>query len=384
FLLGTASGGFLEVNSQPARQQRFWSAYVQDDIRVTPKLKLNAGLRWDYQGPTTDRFNALTRGFDRQSSSPLQARGVNLRGGMLFAGTGSNDRGLFDKDWNNFGPRVGAAYQVNSKTVVRGGYGLIYSPLVDDPGLAPGYSQRTPMVTSIRTGLPQNTLTNPFPDGIQQPVGNRLGLATFLGQGFTVSATNRVAPWTHQFSFEIQRELPGDFLLTASYVGSRARAFSVTKGINEIPRDTFALGATELSRNVTNPLAGLIPGTSLNGATAQQQQLLRPYIQFLGINEVNRPEGNSRYDSFQLLVYKRFSRGLNFSAAYTNSKTIEHNSYANAQDAHPEKVISSWDIPQNLQLNGVYELPFGRAKPFFSDAPAPVRRLVGGAAASST
>src|SRR6185436_12170576 len=170
----------------------------------------------------------------------------------------------------------------------------------------------------------------------------------------------------------------GQFLVTAAYVGNRARGFSVTKGINEIPRDAFALGATELSRNVTNPLAGLIPGTSLNGATVQRQQLLRPFIQFLGINELNRSEGESRYDSFQLMVYKRLSRGLNFSVAYTNSKTIEKASYANAQDSQLEKVIAAWDVPQSLQINGVYELPFGKGKPFGGNAHPVVRALLGG------
>ncbi len=378
FLLGTPQSGFIDINSWPARQQRSWSLYVQDDIRVTAKLKLNAGLRWDYQGPVTDRFNALTRGFDRASPSPLKAPGVDLRGGLLYAGAGGLDRGIFDKDWNNFGPRFGAAYQLTDKTVLRGGYGLIYAQTFDDPGNAPGYSQRTAMVTSIRTGVPENTLANPFPGGILQPVGNALGLATFLGQGFNFSSPARVLPWTHQFSFEIQRELPGQFLVTAAYVGSRGRGFSVTKGFNEIPRDAFALGAAELSRNAPNPLAGLIPGTSLNGATVQRQQLLRPYIQFLGINELNRSEGMSKYDSFQLMVYKRLSRGLNFSVAYTNSKTLEQASYANAQDVQLEKVIAAWDVPQNLQLNGVYELPFGRGKPVGAGAHPVVQRLIGG------
>ena len=378
FLLGTASSGFLDVNSWPARQQRGWSLYVQDDIRVTPKLKINAGLRWDYQGPVTDRFNALTRGFDRTSASPLRAPGVDLKGGLLYAGAGGLDRGIFDKDWNNFGPRFGAAYQLSGKTVLRGGYGLIYAQTFDDPGNAPGYSQRTAMVTSIRTGIPQNTLTNPFPDGILQPVGNRLGLATFLGQGYNVSDPGRVVPWTHQFSFEIQRELPGQFLVTAAYVGSRGRGFSVSKGINEIPREAFALGATELSRNVANPLAGLIPGTALNGATVQRQQLLRPFIHFLGIGELNRSEGRSKYDSFQLLVYKRLSHGLNFSVSYTNSKTIEQPLYSNAQDAQLETVIAAWDIPQSLQINGLYELPFGKGKAAGASAPPAVQRLIGG------
>ena len=278
----------------------------------------------------------------------------------------------------NFGPRFGATYALTPRTVLRGGYGLIYAGSFDDPGGAPGYNQRTAMVTSVRAGIPENTLTNPFPTGILQPVGNTLGLATFLGQGFNFGDVERNIPYTHQFSFEVQRELPGQFLVTAGYVGSRIRRLQVTKPFNEISLASLNLGATALTANVANPFAGLIPGTAVNTATVQRQQLLRPFPQFLGINELFTDVGLSRYDSFQLIVYKRLSRGLNFSIAYTNSKTIDQVSYANPQDTTTEKVVASWDIPQNVQINGVYELPFGPGKSYGASAPAIVRRLIGG------
>src|SRR5579885_2604070 len=378
FLLGTPASGGIDVNSQPARQQRLWSAYIQDDIRVTAKLKLNAGLRWDYLGPMTDRFNALTRGFDTASPSPLKVPGLDLKGGLLYAGVGGNSRGIYDQHWTNFGPRLGAAYQLTPKTVLRGGYGLIYAQTFDDPGGAPGFNQQTAMVTSIRTGIPENTLTNPFPNGILHPVGNTLGLATFLGQGFNFADPQRNIPYTHQFSFEVQRELPGQFLVTAAYVGSRTRRLEVNKPFNEISLSSLALGASALTANVANPFAGLIPGTALNGPTVQRQQLLRPFPQFTGITQLFLDQGMSSYNAFQLMIYKRFSSGLNFSAAYTNSKTIDQTSYANAQDTRLEKVITPWDVPQNIQLNGVYELPFGPGKRFGSSSPAVVRRLIGG------
>jgi len=378
FLLGTPQSGGIDVNNQPARQQQLLSFYLQDDIRLTPKLKINAGIRWDYLGPLTDRFDALTRGFDRTSPSPLQVSGLALKGGLLFAGAGGNPRGIFERDLNNFGPRFGAAYQLNQKTVLRGGYGLVYAQTFDDPGLAPGYSQRTAMVTTVRTGVPQNLLTNPFPDGILQPAGNSAGLATFLGQGFNFSDPTRTVPMTHQFSFEIQRELPKQLLFTLGYVGSRIRGLSVNKPFNEISAESLALGATALTANVPNPMAGRIPGTALNAATVQRQQLLRPYPQFLGITELNRSEGRQTYNSLQALLYKRLSAGLNFSAAYTYSKTLEATSYRNPQDNAPERIVSIWDVPHSFQVNGVYELPFGKGKPFASDANSVVRALAGG------
>jgi hypothetical protein len=378
FLLGTPETGYIDVNSQPARQQRLLSFYLHDDYRITQKLKLNLGLRWDYLGPLTDRFNALTRGFDTTSASPLQAPGINLKGGLLFAGVGGNDRGIFVKDLNNFAPRAGFAYQWNEKTVIRGGYGLMYAQTFDDPGGAPGFSQRTGLVSSVAAGVPQDTLTNPFPVGILRPVGNSQGLGTFLGQSFNFANPNRVVPYTHQFSLEVQRELPGRVLLTLGYVGSRIRALSVQKGFNEVSPESLALGSAALTQNVANPLAGRLPGTALNGATVQRQQLLRPFPQFLAINEFNRSEGESRYDGFQFLLAKRLAKGVTANLSYTYSKTIERVSYRNAQDSALEKVVAAWDVPQSLQLNGVYELPFGTGRHFASSATKVVKHLISG------
>jgi hypothetical protein len=378
FLLATPASGFIDVNSWPALQQRLFSVFVQDDIRVTQRLKLNLGLRWDYMGPMTDRFNALNRGFDRNATSPLNVPGVTLKGGLLFAGVNGVDRGIYDKSWDNFGPRIGFAYSLNSKTVLRGGYGLIHGQSFDDPGSAPGFSQRTDMVTTIRTGIPENTLTNPFPAGILTPVGAAQGLATFLGQSFSFNDPTRNIPRTHQFSFEVQRELPGQMLVSLAYVGSRSHRLQVNHQINEIPLPALSLGASELTRNVTNPLAGRIPGTALNGATVQQQQLLRPFIQFLSLNEQFESIGESRYDGLQFMVYKRLSSGLNFSVAYTYSRTFERKSFANPQDTQLMRLPAQWDIPNNLQLNGVYELPFGQGKRFAATAPTGLKQLISG------
>lgn len=378
FLLGTPESGFIDVNSQPARQQQLISFYLHDDYRVTNKLKLNLGLRWDYLGPMTDRFNALTRGFDTTSASPLQAPGLNLKGGLQFAGVGNNDRGIFRKDLNNFAPRFGFAYSWDEKTVLRGGYGLMYAQTFDDPGGAPGFSQRTGMVSSVVAGLPQNTLANPFPGGILSPVGNSLGLGTFMGQSFQFANPNRDVPWTHQFSLEIQRELPGRVLLTAGYVGSRIRGLGVSKPFNEISAESFALGSAALSQTVPNPMAGLLPGTALNGPTVQRQQLLRPFPQFLGINELFRSEGEARYDGFQLMLAKRYASGVSASLSYTYSKTLDRVSYRNAQDTELEKVAATWDVPQSLQLSAVYELPFGAGRAFGAGAPTFARHLISG------
>jgi hypothetical protein len=388
FLMGTPQSGYIQVNSQPARQEQLFSLYSQNDIRVTPKLKVNLGLRWDYIAPMTDRFNELGRGFSTTAQSPLQVPGMTVTGGLLFTGTGGQPRGIFDSVWHNFGPRAGAAYQLDNRTVIRGGYALVYGQTWYDPGNAPGFSQQTNMVTSIQAGVPANTLDNPFPTGILVPVGHSLGLSTALGQSFSFAdPAGGQPPYVHQFSFEIQRELPGDFLVSAGYVGSRSRDIAVSQQINALPLSAFALGASALTASVANPFAGLIPGTSLNGATVQRYQLMVPFPQFLGstaangsggITEMYEPIGKSSYNGAQLLVSKRLSYGLNFSVAYTISKQIDQTSYANPQDTQLEKVIASWDIHQNLQINFTYQLPFGAGKHFGASMARPVRAAIGG------
>jgi outer membrane receptor protein involved in Fe transport len=386
FLLGVPQSGYIQVNSEPARQEKLASLYLQDDFKVTDRLKVNLGLRWDYLGPLTDRFNELARGFSTTVASPLQPPGLPLRGGLLFTGVGGEPRGIFDANYHNFGPRAGAAYQLDRHTVLRGGYALVYGQTWNDPGNAPGFSQTTNMVTSIVSGVPYNTLDNPFPGGVLQPVGAALGLSTAFGQSFQFAdPAGGSPPYVHQFSFEVQRELPADFLVSAAYVGSRSRRIQVSQQLNALPLGALQLGSAALTKNVTNPMAGLIPGTALNGATVQQQQLLVAFPQFLinGVTELYEPIGTSSYNALQVLVSKRLSYGLNFSVAYTWSKQIDQTSYANPQDTRLEKVIAAWDIPQNLQINMVYDLPFGTGKKFGSGAVAPVRYAISGWTVSS-
>jgi Carboxypeptidase regulatory-like domain len=381
FLLGTPQSGYIQVAGEPARQEKLTSVYFQNDIRVTEKLKINLGLRWDYLGPMTDRFNQLPRGFAAQTLNPISTPAFPVYGGVLFAGVNGNPRGIFNSSWGNVGPRAGAAYQLDQHTVLRGGYALIYGQTWYDPGNAPGFTQTTNMVTSIQTGIPANTLDNPFPTGILQPTGSSLGLSTALGQTYTFAdPAGGAPPYVQQFSFEVQREVARDFLVSAAYVGSRSSRLAVTQQLNALSAANLALGATALNANVPNPFAGRLPGTSLNGATIQQQQFLAPYPEFLlnGITENFRPIGKSSYNSAQFVVTKRLSYGLNFSVAYTISKQIDQTNFANPQDTQLERVIAAWDIPQNLQINFLYQLPFGTGKPWGSNLAAPLRVAVSG------
>lgn len=381
FLLGTPQSGYIQVASEPAREEKLGSLFFQNDIRLTEKLKINLGLRWDYLGPLTDRFNELPRGFAFTTPNPISPPNFPVYGGVLFAGVNGNPRGIFNPSYGNFGPRLGVAYQLDSNTVLRGGYALIYGQTFNDPGNAPGFTQTTNMVTSIQAGIPSNTLDNPFPNGILRPAGSSQGLLTALGQTYQFAdPAGGAPPLVHQFSFEIQRQLPGNLLVSAGYVGSRSDRLPVSQQLNALPIGALALGTAALSQSVPNPFAGLLPGTSLNGATVQEQQLLVPYPEFLinGVTEAFRPIGKSSYNAVQIVAAKRMSFGLNFNVSYTISKQIDQTSYANPQDVNLERVIAAWDIPQNLQINFLYELPFGSGKPLGASLAKPARWAISG------
>ncbi len=162
----------------------------------------------------------------------------------------------------------------------------------------------------------------------------------------------------HQFSIGVQRELPWQTVIDASYVGSRTRQYPVAKGINEISAENYLQGTAMLVQ-VANPFAGLLPGTAYNGATVPIQQLLRPFPQFAGITEDRRPIGEIDYNALQVSMNKRLSHGLQFLVSYTYSKRKQRTEFLNAQDSwnNPLEVVSGDDAPHHLQVSGTYRVP---------------------------
>ncbi|WP_348268060.1 carboxypeptidase regulatory-like domain-containing protein [Edaphobacter paludis] len=386
FLLGTPQTGTIDKNSYPTRQMKMTSLYLQNDIRVRKNLTLNLGIRWDYLGTITDRFNGLAT-FDPTVVNPLAVTGQTLYGGLLFAGVNGQQRGITNQRWGNLGPRFGASYQLGHSTVFHGGYGLLYGQAMNDPGEAPGFSYTTNMVTSVQSGIPYNTLTDPFPNSsVQSPSYASNGLKTYLGQSFSFASPNGKAPTVQQFSFGVQHQFPKDFLLTMSYVGARFGRLPVSHQINAVPLSAVGFGATYLTQSVANPFAGLLPGTALNNKTVQRQQLLAPYPQFLvgtitgtsGITEMFIPIGTSSYDAGQFVLQKRLSYGLDFTVQYTLSKQLDQKLYSNPQDTGLQKVIAAWDVPRNMQISLLWQLPFGTGRAFGSHLAAPVRWAISG------
>jgi hypothetical protein len=391
-LLGYAASGSAGFTANPFYQWIYTAPWVQDDIKLTPKLSLNLGVRWDITSPVTERFNRMNRDFFTTQVNPIsnsidQSKfpGMKVYGGIGFAGQGGLPRSAFDSDLNNFQPRIGAAYQINSKTVLRGGWAVFYLAPTDS-GFNSGFSQSTPFVaTQDSNRTPFNTISNPFPTGLIQPSGATAGASTFLGQGVNFVYPGSRNPYVHQFSFGFQRELPGRMSVEASYVGSRTISALVSNSINSLSLANLALGDPTkggdpnfLNQQVPNPFQNLLPGTTINGATIARSQLLKPFPEFTGVTITDTNVGRIWYNSLQVSAQKRYSHGFTFTANYTLSKNIQATSYLNAQDAAPTNVLTAFDRPQRLAFAPSYELPFGPGKPLLNSSNGVVKRLVGG------
>jgi hypothetical protein len=184
-----------------------------------------------------------------------------------------------------------------------------------------------------------------------------LGAATFLGQAFTYSDPNRVIPHVNQFSFGVQRLLPWALRLDVSYAGSRTYELEVSRNINALSLANLNLGAVALNASVPNPFAGLLPGTTLNGATTTEQQLLLPFPQFGAITESNQSLGYTWYNSLQLNLEKRFSSGLFLVFSGTLSRNMEAVSYLNPENTHLDRELTADDSPFRMRVSGGYRIP---------------------------
>jgi hypothetical protein len=370
-LLGYPASGSNDFNAALAYGNRYYVGFLQDDWRVSRRVTLNLGIRWDYESPISERFDRQNAGFAAGAVSPFQVPGMTLTGGLLF--TDSSNRLPYRRDLNNWQPRAGVAWQVRPSTVIRGGYGISFLPSFDT-GNNNGFSVQTAYIASTDGGLtPANKLSNPFPAGYLAPVGRSQGLSTLLGQGFSYANNWRVLPYVQQFSLGFQQELRFRLLIDASYVGSLTSKLQSSKGINEVSAEELKLG-NDLLTQVPNPFAGLLPGSSINGATVPRQQLLRTFPQFVGLTEQRRSVGSANYHAFQLRIEKRMSHGVHFLGSYTFSKSLESVGYLNAQDSWEQtaRVLTGVDAPQRFILSGGWDLPF------FKDSRGIARQLLAG------
>ena len=379
YLLGEVDTSSLSSPTANRFGQSTWGFYAHDQWRVTQKLTLNVGLRYDLFLPARETYNRIGH-FDPTVPNP--AAGGRL-GAITFYGQGTGRNGLQtfqDVYYKAFGPRVGIAYAFNPKTVVRSSYGISYTPLY----LAFGFPANIGWSASVSPATLDNGVTpafnwnNGFPPVF--PVLPNLSPSIVNGSGVPYIARTNIRPGrTQNLNFGIERELPFRIAVRADYIGNLTHGLpnNGLVQLNQLDPRYFALGDLLLA-NISSAqaqAAGIV--APYPGFTGSVAQALRPFPQYQGVNQVAAPAGFSLYHSFQFNVQKRFGEGLSFLAAYTIEKQLSSGGIQHTTLRTLSKNLGN-DRPQLLALSYVYDLPFGPGKRFANSNSAFVKQVVGG------
>jgi hypothetical protein len=391
-------------------QSQYHGVFFHDDWRIMPKLTLNLGLRYELELGLTERYNRFVRGFDTTTPSPVQAAAqaayttaynanpanfllapadFKVLGGLVSAD--ANNRALWEPDKDTLQPRIGASYQLNDRTVLRGGWGVFMAPFRVIPAdmIQTGFNAQTPFIPTNDQG--RNfvaTLNNPFPSGFTPAFGSSLGLLTSFGQSLSASdagivPSNRKNAKFSRIILGIQHELPGQIVVEANYVSSWGYDMSVVRNLDFVPRQYMAdmtgvtdlatatardaAANTNLSATITNPFRNLLNGTAAasspfnTASTISRAQSLLRFPQFANV-WVQEYNGTNRYNSLQFQAAKRFSKGFSFNATYTYSRLRERLGYLNPSDTELEDRIGTEDRPNRFTFATTYELPIGRGR----------------------
>jgi|HubBroStandDraft_6_1064221.scaffolds.fasta_scaffold18062_2 hypothetical protein len=420
------SFGEATVPALTAGKETYRSAYFGDTWRVTSKLTLNFGVRYDLPGTWSERFNDMSywdpAATNRTVTGCSGTPGVGVCPGDVFlVGDGANPtRNNLPLTKTEFMPRLGAAYSWDQKTVIRAGFGLFFIPNWVFFNLNPSNDTindaNTLWLATTNGGLtPNSTLTatnctfapesltcptnGPFGPNIVTPLGRGNASAFAAGTNITEAPyTNQKYAYVEQYNLDIQRELPMGIFIDVAYAGSKGvhLANPTASQVNQISDSILATPAAQagsLAVKVPNPFVGINTVSSLNPSTSPTVlagQLLRPYPEYGGVALAGFGCCGSTYNSLQVTAKKRFRSGGTFLAAYTNAKLLTNadtlttwleSGVGEVQDWNNlkgEKSLSSQDVSQRLVVSYVYDLPFGRGQRYMTDASGIMGKVVSG------
>jgi hypothetical protein len=406
YLLGIVESGSLLYRDSVARNQLYSAVFIQDDWRATRKLTLNIGLRYELETGFKERY-------DRQSSfnpdilSPLSQQveaklGRPVYGAVEFAGLNGYPRGLWATA-HNWGPRIGFAYSITPRTVIRTGFGITYFPTTQRAYLVSsgqGYSVTNNVTVTLDSVNPIASFADPFPPGypVVRPTGNSQGRATGWGSNPNGGVFNAANSYVEQWNFGIQRELTASLVVGISYAGGHGVKLPLMFDANDVnpalygDRNSPAAGITALQRQMPNPFYGLIDVGNFRNQTMSFQALNARFPQYSTLRMQYMPWGKSAYNSIQISATKSMRNGLSMRLALTMAKSLGNvnnlttadsvgEGNANYQNAHAmaiERSVATTDIPRRLALNATYDLPFGKGRKFASGAGRILNGFVGG------
>jgi Carboxypeptidase regulatory-like domain len=401
FLLGTVTQGLLQTVDRPAALEWYGAAFANDTFQVNRRLTLNLGLRWEQPGSYYEKHNRLNVWLPNAVDPLSQATGLNLHGQFALVNTPLyRSRTEQQLHWDRFSPRVGFAFRAASSTTIRGGYGITYLP--NDSGFASG-PEGSPVniANSIMQTLPNGsgtTLSNPFPNGLVQPIGNDVSrLGELEGSGF-VTATLPYGPYPYaqQWNLNVGQQIAAKTVLEIGYAGSKGTHLPLyVSSLDQLSPAYLSQGAS-LTNFVPNPFFGKVPANTLLGElpAIPAGQLLRPYPQFFGVFAASPFIGGSVYHSLQAKLQRQFGAGGNLLASYTWSKLISDTDsltawveaatpggqygQQNAYDRGADRSVSANDVTHNFVLSYVVDLPLGNGKRFLGDIHGIPQALFGG------
>ncbi|MGH8247906.1 MAG: TonB-dependent receptor domain-containing protein, partial [Gammaproteobacteria bacterium] len=292
-LLGVGTGSATLLPS-PAFSQQYFAWYAQDSWRATSRLTLTLGVRYELQLPRTERYDRQAY-FDYDAVNPVSDRvGIPVRGGLRF--TDGDNRGLTDLAKYNWAPRFGLSCKLTDRLVMRAGYGLSYWQTFVESGISgtSGFSATTTWTTNPGGVVPIHLLSNPFPDGLIQPVGRTQGLATLLGTSVEGWRRDNPTPYQQSYSVDFQYEVTRGSLFEIGYTGNQGRrlGYGVGRNFNQLPAAQLRLGE-QLNNLVSNPFFRTIQTGPLSGANVPFHNLLRFYPSFVAVNAPMSDKGAS-------------------------------------------------------------------------------------------
>lgn len=408
FEMGLPSSGEYDLNARGDYHQYYIGTFIQDDWRVNNRLTLNLGLRFDIDTPFREKLGRTVNGFDPTalvnyakavSFNPITTTAVdgvtytvnsiNTNGGLTYPA--ASDGAVYKNNSGFLSPRFGFSFQMDSKTVARGGFGIFVQPenlatlaatgTYSSSALSnqEGFSAATSYVATNNNYLtPATTLNNPFPSGFTAPYGSSLGASTFLGQAISFLAPYEHDPYSERWNLGVQRALSNNLMVEVMYVGNHGLHLPVaSQNLNAVEKQYMNTNPwrsnvmnSAYGQTFTNPFKGALGATnttSLNSASTEQfNYFIRPFPQFgtSAVTEENQTIGQSWFNSGIVHVEKRMSNGLMLTGNYMFSKLIEQDTFLNDEDTMPTRRISPFDHVHHFTVGGIYELPFGAKKRF--------------------